>query len=114
MSLLSCTKSETEHILKQLQAFRAGDDSTPLSEHRFVTFNEQQMTITSFLSCFEYPIHLHESQSDSPNASLEATTSEAPTTNMPVVSQIKKITDDKKSSLSKYVVFQLKYSLGCG
>lgn len=101
MSLLSCNRSEIEHILRQLHAYRAVDDSSPLSEHRFVTFNEQQMTITSFLSCFECPIHLHESQSDSPNSSLEATTSETTTTtNMPVVSKMKKITDDKKTSLS--------------
>ncbi|GAB1601306.1 rab3 GTPase-activating protein non-catalytic subunit-like isoform X2 [Argonauta hians] len=98
VTVLSATKAEIEHVMRQLTSYDAPNDFNTSAVQVCVTFEEQKMSVTNFLSCFEYPLHRQESQSDSSPSSPGATIgSTAGTT--PIVSKIKKIPEDKKHAL---------------
>ncbi|XP_029643164.1 rab3 GTPase-activating protein non-catalytic subunit isoform X2 [Octopus sinensis] len=101
MNILSATKSEIEHVLRQLIAYDAPNNFNTSAVQCTVTFEEQPMSVTNFLSCFEYPLHRQESQTDSSQSSPSPSTLSVSSSggNLPIVSKIRKIPEDKKNAL---------------
>lgn len=113
MKILSATKSEIEHVLRQLKTYDAPNNFNTSAIQCNVTFEEQPMSVTNFLSCFEYPLHRQESQSDSSQSSPSpSTVAVSPSGgNLPIVSKIKKIPEDKKIVLCKYTTITIIFFL---